>query len=157
MKYFTMNEFIESDTANKYGVDNTPTEKQKNNVVEFVNNLLDPLREAWGNYCKENKLGTPALKVSSGIRSKVLNKLVGGSNTSAHFLGYAADLIPYNGKLFIFKKFCMNWLQDKNFDQFISENEHNGIPSWIHIGYKNSAGRFRKQYKYMTNNKYYYL
>ena len=40
----------------------------------------------------------------------------------------------------------------------ISENEDStGTPKWIHIGYKNSAGQFRRQYMYMVNGKYYSL
>lgn len=158
MKYFTMDEFIRSETAKKYGIDNTPTEYQKNNVIEMVDNLLDPLREAWAVECNKYKLGTAAISVSSGIRSKALNEAVGGSKTSAHYLGYAADLVPCNGNLRHFKKFCVNWLFDKDFDQFISEDEDkNHVPRWIHIGYKNSAGQFRRQYMYMVNDKYYSL
>lgn len=155
MKYFTLKDFIVSEKAKKLGIDNTPTALQKANVIEFVNNLLDPLREAWGVYCKNNNLGIAAIKITSGIRCKALNEAVGGSTTSPHYIGYAADIVPYNGKLLEFKNFCINWLSDKDFDQFISEDERNGIPRWIHIGYKNNAGLFRKQYKYMINNKYY--
>lgn len=158
MKYFTMDEFTRSETAIKLGIDNTPTDYQKSNIIEMVENLLDPLREAWGYYCEQFVLGTPAIKVSSGIRSKALNEAVGGSLTSTHYHGYAADLVPYNGRLDEFKKFCVNWLSDKDFDQFISENEDkNGVPSWIHIGYKHGTGKQRHQYLYMINNKYYKL
>lgn len=158
MKYFTMNEFIRSDEAKKRNIDNTPTEYQKNNVIEMVDNLLDPLRGAWAEYCMRWHLGTPAIVVSSGIRSKALNDAVDGSKTSAHYHGWAADLIPKNGNLKEFKKFCIEWLFDKKFDQFISEDENDdNIPRWIHIGYKNGSGKQRVQYKYMKNNKYYNL
>lgn len=158
MKYFTMEEFIRSNEAKKRNIDNTPTEYQKNNVIEMVENLLDPLREAWAIECKKYKLGTPAIRVSSGIRSKALNEAVGGSKTSAHYHGWAADLVPCNGNLKQFKKFCINWLFDKDFDQIISEDEDkNHVPSWIHIGYKNGSGKQRQQYLYMINNKYYTL
>lgn len=158
MKYFTMDEFIRSEKADELGIDNTPSEYQKNNVIELVDNLLDPLREAWAVECNKYKLGTAAIRVSSGIRSTALNEAVGGSKTSAHYHGYAADLVPCNGNLRHFKKFCVNWLFDKDFDQLISENEDStGTPKWIHIGYKNSAGQFRKQYMYMVNGKYYSL
>ena len=120
MKYFTMDEFTRSETAKKYGIDNTPSEYQKNNVITLVENLLDPLREAWGLYCHKNQLGSAAIRVSSGIRSEKLNEAVGGSKTSAHYHGFAADLVPCNGKLAQFKKFCVDWLIDKDFDQFIS-------------------------------------
>jgi putative chitinase len=156
MKYFTLNEFIRSDKAKELNIDNTPSEYQKNNVIEMVDNLLDPLREDWGKYCEKHKLGTGALFVSSGIRSESLNEAVGGSKTSAHYHGYAVDLVPYNGNLKEFKKFCINWLFDKDFDQMISEDEdENCVPKWIHIGYKNGSGKQRQQYKYMVNNKYY--
>lgn len=158
MKYFTMDEFIRSETARQRGIDNTPSEYQKNNVIEMVDNLLDPLREAWAVECNKYKLGTAAIRVTSGIRSKALNEAVGGSKTSAHYLGYAADLMPCNGKMGHFKRFCIEWLFDKDFDQMISENEDStGTPKWIHIGYKNSAGQFRRQYMYMVNGKYYSL
>lgn len=158
MKYFTMDEFIRSETARQRGIDNTPSEYQKNNVIEMVDNLLDPLREAWAVECNKYKLGTAAIRVTSGIRSKALNEAVGGSKTSAHYLGYAADLMPCNGKLGHFKRFCIEWLVDKDFDQIISENEDStGTPKWIHIGYKNSAGQFHRQYMYMVNGKYYSL
>ena len=153
-----MEEFIRSNEAKKRNIDNTPTEYQKNNVIEMVENLLDPLREAWAIECKKYKLGTPAIRVSSGIRSKALNEAVGGSKTSAHYHGWAADLVPCNGNLKQFKKFCINWLFDKDFDQIISEDEDkNHVPNWIHIGYKNGSGKQRQQYLYMINNKYYTL
>ena len=159
MKYFTMDEFIRSEKADELGIDNTPNEYQKNNVIEMVNNLLDPLREAWAVECNKYKLGTPALRISSGIRSKALNEAVGGSKTSAHYHGYAADIIPCNGNIAHFKKFCINWLMDKDFDQFISEDEEwdYRVPCWIHIGYKNGTGKQRRDFLYMVDNKYYTL
>ncbi len=99
MKYFTIDEFVYSVTAKGRNIDNTPTEEHKKNIEELVDNLLDPLREEWEGYCKFNNLGTPAIRVSSGYRSKKLNSAIGGSNTSAHSIGSAADLVPYNGEL----------------------------------------------------------
>ena len=158
MKYFTMDEFIRSEEAAKRKIDNTPTEYQKKNVIEMVENLLDPLREAWAVECAKYKLGTPALRITSGIRCKALNEAVGGSKTSAHYHGLAADIVPYNGNLKAFKKFCINWLFDKDFDQFISEDEDkNHVPRWIHIGYKHGTGKQREQFLYMVGGKYYTL
>ena len=158
MKYFTIKEFIDSDKAKELNIDNTPDQWQVDNATEFINNLLDYLREDWGKYCEMFNLGNPALRVTSGIRCKELNEAVGGSPSSAHYRGYAADLVPYNGNLSEFKTFCMKWLKTRNFDQFISEDENdNGVPIWIHIGYKNSSDQFRKQFKYMKNNHYYFF
>jgi putative chitinase len=158
MKYFTLYEFVRSEKADKLGIDNLPNYYQIKNCNELVDNLLDPLREAWTKYCEIWHLGTPAIYVSSGIRSEELNDAVGGSKTSAHYHGWAADLIPRNGRLKEFKKFCIEWLIDKAFDQFISENEdEDNIPQWIHIGYKNGTGKQRQQFLYMKNGRYYYL
>ena len=59
MKYFTFNEFEHSDTATNLKIDNSMNEDIKNNVTELVNNVLDPLREAWGK----------PIRVTSGYRS----------------------------------------------------------------------------------------
>lgn len=155
MKYFKVSEFTYSATAKQYNISNKCEQWQIDNVIEMVDELLDSLREAWGEYCKQNNLGNPALRVTSGIRSKKLNEFVGGSKTSSHYIGSAADLVPFNGKLLEFKLFCIEWLKDKSFDQFISEDEVNGVPSWIHIGYKRYDGSKRHQFKKMVNDKYY--
>ena len=156
MKYFTMTEFTKSETATRLGIDNTPSESQKKHVIELVDNLLDPLREAWGKYCRQNKFGSAGIRINSGIRSERLNEAVGGSKTSAHYVGYAADIAPCNGKMTEFNIFCWNWLQDKDFDQMILEQiDENGVPRWIHIGYKNRSGHQRHQFLYMKNGKYY--
>lgn len=155
MKYFDISEFIASETAEREGIDNTPEQWQIDNCIEMVDNLIDPLREAWAEECKAQGYGTAALKVTSGIRSKELNTAVGGSTTSSHFIGYAVDLWPYNGKLKKFKKFVYHWLQDKGFDQMISEKESvDGTPRWIHIGYKRYDDSRRKQFKSNVGNQY---
>lgn len=48
MKYFTITELTASQTAKSRKIDNTPSEEHKEHLVELVDNLLDPLREAWG-------------------------------------------------------------------------------------------------------------
>lgn len=158
MKYFSIKEFTRSNTAVRLGIDNTPTQYQIDNATEFINNLLDPLRECWTAYCNMYGLGTGSITVTSGIRSKALNDAIKGSSTSAHCRGFAVDMVPANGFMPEFKKFCITWLQDKQFDQFISEDEDkNGTPGWIHLGYKSPNGSQRKQMLIMKNNKYYYM
>ena len=106
MKYFSIDECTRSDTAAAHGVSNLPTDEHRQHLVEMIEELLDPLREAWGVVCEEESLGDPALRVSSGYRSDALNKLVGGSSTSAHSVGYAVDLIPANSDISRFRSFC---------------------------------------------------
>lgn len=155
MKHFTMSEFTSSATAQREGLDNTPSLPHIRNIEEMVKQLLDPLREAWAIECAHEKLGTPAIRVSSGYRGFQLNEAVGGSKTSAHCYGLAADLVPVNGKLKEFKRFCREWLRGRAFDQMISESEDTaGIPQWIHIGYKARNGRQRQQLLSMRAGKY---
>ena len=68
MKYFTMQECTYSSTAVAKGIDNTPTPEIEAHIVESVETLLDPLREAWETHCKQNGLGKVGINISSGYR-----------------------------------------------------------------------------------------
>ena len=94
MKYFCVEEMISSATARREGIDNRPTESAYHLLHVLVDQLLDPIREAWGG----------PIVVSSGYRCKKLNTLVGGAKNSHHMLGCAADitaplLSPQGGKI----------------------------------------------------------
>lgn len=130
--YFTVAELIASDTAKKFGIDNTPSSEIKQHLRELIEKLLNPLREAWGG---------PIL-ITSGYRCKALNDKVNGAKTSAHLRGYAADLIPGNGQRAKFIKFIQDYLKthDIPFDQCI--NEYN---RWCHVGLKSSWNTQRRQ------------
>lgn len=135
-KNFTLEEFYQSSTASKYKIDNTPDETIKKNIIELVSEILQPLRDAWGS----------GITITSGYRCPKLNTKVGGSKTSAHMSGYAADTKPSNGKMKEYQKFVEKWLKENDkFDQLIHEYPKNGIDSWVHIGYKNQQGKQRKQ------------
>lgn len=152
-----MAELTASATARAKGLDNTPTAQHRANIEMSVAQVLDPLREAWAVKCANNPgWGSPAIRVSSGYRGFALNKAVGGSATSAHCVGFAFDLVPGNGRLADFKRFCRDWLKGRPFDQMISEDEDAaGTPCWVHIGYKNRQGGQRRQLLTMRNGKYY--
>lgn len=147
MKYFTIKELCYSDTAKFYKIDNTPTDKIIENLTEFTEEVLDPLREAWGS----------AIKVNSGYRCEKLNKKVGGSKTSSHKDGFAVDLKPVNGLIDEFFEFVKKYFIENEipFDQII--DEHSGDKHWVHIGYKNLKGEQRKQIKLYDNGTYYLL
>lgn len=152
-----MTECTYSDTAKAKGIDNTPAPEMEAHIVESVETLLDPLREAWETYCRQNEPGKVGIRISSGYRGSELNKAVGGSSTSAHCHGYAFDLVPTNGRMMEFKRFCRDFLTDKGFDQLISEGEDKqGKPGWMHVGYKHPDGvQQRRQYLSMINGNYY--
>ena len=157
MKYFTLKECTYSKTARDSGICNIPTPEIEKNIVESVETLLDPLREAWETRCKQNGLGKVGINISSGYRCPELNKAVGGSSTAAHCHGYAFDLVPTNGQMRAFKRFCRDFLAGRAFDQLISEGEDDsGMPIWMHVGYKHPDGkRQRGQYLSMIHGKYY--
>ena len=85
---FTIEELTRSSFAIRNNIDNTPNEKQTENL-KFVANNLEYIREKLGNY--------PIL-VTSGFRSKKVNKAVGGVRNSDHLEGLAIDIIVNNNK-----------------------------------------------------------
>lgn len=86
MKYFSFQEFERSESATRYAIDNAMPEAARRNVAALVDNVLDPLREAWGK----------PITVTSGYRCQQLNKIVGGVATSMHLTGHAADITTGN-------------------------------------------------------------
>lgn len=85
---FTIEELTRSSFAIRNNIDNTPNEKQTENL-KFVIKNLEYLRKKLGNY--------PIL-VTSGFRSKEVNKGVGGVSNSDHIEGLAVDIIVKNNK-----------------------------------------------------------
>lgn len=153
--FFTLQEMIQSETAEKYNIDNRPGVVETNNINGFIKSVLNPMRAAWAEWCKKKNLGTPAVEVTSGFRSKELNKRVGGSNTSVHLLGYAADLVPMNKNLKEFRSFMEEYMKGVMFDQCIFENiDNKGIPQWVHIGWYNNKGEQRCHFMTYKNGKY---
>ena len=124
MKYFTISELTSSATAQREGIDNRPNKCAYQLLHVLVEQLLDPIREAWG----------APIVVSSGYRCKELNALVGGAQYSHHILGCAADIIAGSKAEHrkLFKLIQQMQLQGKiRFTQLIAENDFR----WIHISY----------------------
>ena len=91
---------------------------------------------------------------SSTYRCKLVNKLVGGSDSSAHVHGFAMDFTaPSFGrpkdivkKLVIeFRKKGIKW------DQMILEYPDSKTGGWVHLAWKNSQGKQRCQTLLKTN------
>lgn len=136
-KFFSLKELCSSDVATKKKIDNFPSFTVVEHLTELTEKILEPLRIAWGS----------PIKVSSGYRCDALNRAVGGVATSAHRLGWAADLTPANGKLDEFISFTKKWLFDNNikFDQLLDEKS--GKTRWMHIGIRSTSGTQRKEVK----------
>ena len=127
MKFFTIKELCKSSTATLKRIDNTPNAEIVNNLEQLVDNILDPLREEYGK----------PIKVNSGYRSQALNDAVGGSKTSQHKYGLAAD-ITAGSRLENKKLFILVQKMNLPFDQLIDEKSY----SWIHISFSKNP---RKQ------------
>lgn len=82
MKYFKIEELTHSQTAKAHSIANVPTAEALKNLEQLVCKVLDPLRERWG----------VPIYVNSGYRCPALNRKVGGSSTSYHLRGMAADI-----------------------------------------------------------------
>lgn len=128
-KYFTLDELIGSDTADRLGIDNTPTSEAISNLDDLVTNVLDKLRDEWGR----------PIIVTSGYRCKELNAAVGGARNSQHLKGQAADIV--SDDFDEFRRFVRRWCKDNEFDQCIFE--HSGCKEWVHISF--NRGRNRRQ------------
>ena len=129
IKYFSLSEFLNSATAKRLGIDNTPTFE----VVDNLNKLadyLDVIRE---------KVGKPIL-ISSGFRCPVLNKAVGGVSSSQHQKGLAADLICAD------MASLEKVLRDTGgFDQLIKEHCKGSKSFWYHVSVAPRNGKPRQQ------------
>jgi len=123
-KNFTLEEMIKSETALRHGMDNTPGENEIGNLKVLCEKVLQPVRDHFGK----------GVKVNSGFRHPDVNAKVGGSKTSDHCRGQAADIeIPgvANADL-------ATWIKDNlQFRQLILEFYTPGVPDsgWVHVSY----------------------
>lgn len=117
--HFDLDEFITSETATRYGIDNTPNEEIVDNL-RFLASMMEEVRLL---------LDKPII-IKSGYRCPKLNSAIGGAKTSQHMQGLAADFIcPQFGKPYDVADEISR--SDLRFDQLIYEGK-NGKP-WVHI------------------------
>ena len=123
-KNFTLAEMTKSETALRHGMDNTPGEKEIGNLKVLCEKVLQPVRDHFGK----------GVKVNSGFRHPDVNQKVGGSRTSDHTRGQAADIeipgVP-NAEL-------AEWIRDNlDFRPLILEFYTPGVPDsgWVHVSY----------------------
>jgi zinc D-Ala-D-Ala carboxypeptidase len=138
---FTLEELIFSETAIRKGIDNTPTK----DIVQNLTSLSEVLEQI------RSLLGDNPLKVSSGYRCLILNKAIGGSKTSAHMDGRAADFTCSNfGTPFDIAVTISG--SDIQFDQVIQEG------TWVHIGIARDGEVPRREIltAHFVNGKVYY-
>lgn len=119
--HFSLDEMVFSQTAVRNGIDNTPPPE----IVERLRHTASQLEVVRG------LLGQPLI-VTSGYRSPLLNRTIGGAPNSAHTKGYAVDFIcpAYGTPLKICKAIDAAKIPH---DQLITEG---GPPhGWVHISF----------------------
>ena len=134
-KNFTLHELLASETAERLGIEDQfkPSSKIVSNLEALTTQALQPIR---------NWISHP-IRISSGYRCEELNALVGGSDTSYHPKGLAADMkivgdsddfMDFPSNYFLFHKIIeMSLAGELVFDQLIHEYGKPGDPAWIHL------------------------
>jgi len=127
-RHFSLDEMVHSDTAKREGIPNQPDAQQVQSLRALCENVLDPLRD---------EIGRP-IRVTSGYRGPQLNARIGGSPTSQHSHGQAADLqSPGMDVLELFKTVVRMGLP---YDQVIYEAQSDSV-RWVHVSHKPGANR----------------
>lgn len=125
--HFALGEFTRSESAKREGLDNTPTAEHLENLKTLCEKVLEPIRLRFG-----------SINISSGYRGKMLNHFIGGSVSSDHCLGRAADIDMDDSGTGVTNKEIFCYIKDNlEFDQLINEFNY----SWVHVGYRQGANR----------------
>lgn len=123
---FTLAQMTRSEAAAKKGIANTASATDIANMKALCENVLEKVREHFN----------APVNISSGFRNAKVNAAVGGSKTSQHMTGQAADF-TVSGKTL---EEVFNWIafeSNLEFDQVLYE-----FGRWIHCSY--STGKNRK-------------
>lgn len=119
--HFRLEEFTFSQTAIRCEIDNSPDDIQLTNLTRLAW-WLETLRE------KIRLIHPDAyIIISSGLRVEALNLAIGGSKTSAHMKGLAADIHCNKLTPMELAVFIRDNMED--YDQVILE-----FNRWVHLG-----------------------
>ena len=115
--HFTLSEL----TRTSSGISNVPTDSEMKALEALCSSLLEPVRAKFG-----------PVSIHSGFRSKAVNEAIGGSKTSQHMKGEAADFHCPAATL----EDIMRWIVVESglaYGQVILEGHTAGEPTWIHL------------------------
>ena len=128
-KNFALSEMVKSATAERLNVDNSPSDIHLVNLTHLAIHILQPVRDQFG-----------VITINSGYRTPALTAKVGGSKTSQHCNGQAADFESFSTPNPDLAKWIANNLE---FDQLILEF-YDGInpnSGWVHCSYNLMGNR----------------
>ena len=145
-RHISYKEGVRSNTATRRGIDNTPDNKQLDNMELVADEVFEPLRAY---------VGGP-IKINSFFRCPELNKAIGGSSKSQHCKGQAIDIDDTfgrctNAEMYHFIK------EHLDFDQMIWEFGDDDNPDWVHVSYvspEENRNRCLKAYREDGKTKY---
>lgn len=134
--HFTLRELVASQTATRQGIDNTPSMEVEGNLSRLCNQVLERIRFRFG-----------PVRVTSGYRCRELNAAIGGSVTSAHMDGRAADFESVDTR--VSHRAIVDWVVAEMrahqyplpVDQVIYEYED----GWVHVGIAEAGKEPRRE------------
>jgi zinc D-Ala-D-Ala carboxypeptidase len=140
---FSLNELTKSQTAERKGIDNTPSPEHQENLKSLCEMILQPIRDHFGQ----------VVSVSSGYRSPELCVAIGSSTKSQHARGEACDFEIFG----VSNKELADYINEHlDYDQLILEywkGEDEPNSGWVHCSYTNGSNRkqYLKAYKDENN------
>ena len=143
---FSLNELTKSQTAERKGIDNTPSTEHQENLKSLCEMILQPIRDHFGQ----------VVSVSSGYRSPELCVAIGSSTQSQHAKGEASDFEIFG----VSNKELADYIdQNLDYDQLILEywkGEEEPNSGWVHCSYTNGSNRkqYLRAYKENGSTKY---
>ena len=142
---FSLKEMTASQTADRHGISNNPSEDHMDNLKRLCDNVLQKIRDHYGK----------VVSVSSGYRSPELCVKIGSSMKSQHAKGQAADFEIFG----LSNQELANYIHSNlNYDQLILEfwSPENPNSGWIHCSYSrdNNRKQYLRAYKNEGKTKY---
>jgi hypothetical protein len=131
---FSLGELTKSQTAERKGIDNSPSTEHQENLKSLCEMILQPIRDHFGQ----------VVSVSSGYRSPELCVAIGSSTKSQHARGESADFEIFG----VSNKELADYINENlDYDQLILEywkGEDEPNSGWVHCSF--TDGNNRKQY-----------
>ena len=143
---FSLNELTKSQTAERKGIDNTPSAEHQDNLKSLCEMILQPIRDHFGQ----------VVSVSSGYRSPELCVAIGSSTQSQHAKGQASDFEIFG----VSNKELADYIdQNLDYDQLILEywkGEDEPNSGWVHCSFNTQGNRkqYLRAYKENGSTKY---
>ncbi len=143
---FSLNELTKSQTAERKGIDNTPSAEHQENLKSLCEMILQPIRDHFGQ----------VVSVSSGYRSPELCVAIGSSTQSQHAKGQASDFEIFG----VSNKELADYIdQNLDYDQLILEywkGEDEPNSGWVHCSFNTQGNRkqYLRAYKENGSTKY---